>query len=136
MPRAADSCTARISAAGQTTAPTGSQWTPRGAAYVAGSTTSSNFPVRGALQTKLAGGKNAFVLKLNPAGNALVYSTYLGGNGSDVANGIAIDAAGNAYVALDVTSTNLPATGYQKSSRGATGRVRGETRGRRFRAAV
>src|SRR5881409_493593 len=57
-----------------------------GAAYVAGSTTSSSFPVRGALQSKLAGGKNAFVLKLNPAGDALVYSTYLGGNGSDVAN--------------------------------------------------
>jgi hypothetical protein len=89
-----------------------------GAAYVAGSTTSSNFPVSGALQPKLAGGKNAFVLKLNPAGNALVYSTYLGGNGSDVANGIAIDAAGNAYVALETTSTNLPVTGYQKSSRG------------------
>ena len=89
-----------------------------GATYVAGSTTSTNFPVKGALQPKLAGGKNAFVLKLNPAGNALVYSTYLGGNGWDVANGVAVDTAGSAYVAVDMTSTNVPASGYQKNSRG------------------
>ena len=90
-----------------------------GAAYVTGSTASTNFPVKGALQPKLAGGKNAFVLKLNPAGNTLVYSTYLGGNGSDVGNGIALDASGNAYVAGDTTSLNFPAGAFQKSNRGA-----------------
>src|SRR5205807_2560867 len=58
-----------------------------GAAYVTGSTNSSNFPLKTPLQSKLSGSKNAFILKLNPAGNALVYSTYLGGNGSDVGNG-------------------------------------------------
>jgi len=90
-----------------------------GAAYVTGSTTSANFPLRGALQTKLAGGRNAFVLKLAASGNALVYSTYLGGNGSDTANGIAIDGAGNAYVAGDTTSTSFPAAAFQKTLRGA-----------------
>jgi hypothetical protein len=89
-----------------------------GAAYVAGSTTSSNFPVRGALQAKLAGGKNAFVLKLAAAGNALVYSTYLGGSGSDAASGIAVDAAGSAYLAGDTTSLNFPAAAFQKTNRG------------------
>ncbi len=59
-----------------------------GAAYVAGSTMSANFPVRSALQSRLAGSRNAFVLKLSPAGNSLVFCTYLGGSGQDVANGI------------------------------------------------
>jgi hypothetical protein len=92
---------------------------PTGAAYVTGSTTSSNFPLRSAYQSKLAGGRNAFVLKLAASGNALVYSTYLGGNGADTANGIAIDGAGNAYVAGDTTSTSFPATAFQKTIRGA-----------------
>ncbi len=82
-----------------------------GSAYVTGSTMSENFPVRNALQSHLAGGRNAFVLKLNPAGNTLVYSTYLGGNASDNRNGIAVDAEGDAYVVGDRTSINFPATG-------------------------
>jgi hypothetical protein len=89
-----------------------------GSAYVTGSTISGNFPVRNALQSKLAGGRNAFVLKLNPAGNTLVYSTYLGGNASDNGNGIAVDAGGNAYVVGDTTSINFPATGFQRGNHG------------------
>ena len=46
--------------------------------------------------------------KLNPAGSALVYSTYLGGSGTDFSNGIAVDASGNAYVTGSTTSTNFP----------------------------
>ena len=92
-----------------------------GAAYVAGSTTSANFPVRNALQSKRVGGRNAFVLKLSPAGNSLVFSTYLGGNGSDTANGIALDSSRNVYVAGDTTSTAFPATAgaFQRSNRGS-----------------
>ena len=48
--------------------------------------------------------------KLNPAGSALVYSTYLGGSGDDNGNGIAVDAAGNAYVTGSTRSTNFPTT--------------------------
>jgi hypothetical protein len=90
-----------------------------GSVYLTGSTTSSNFPVRGAIQTKLAGAKNAFVAKLNPAGNTLVFSTYLGGSGSDLGNGIAVDGSGNVYVAGDTSSPNFPASGFQNTNRGS-----------------
>ena len=89
-----------------------------GAVYVTGSTTSQNFPVVYPLQSKLAGNRNAFVLKLAAAGNSLEYSTYLGGNSSDSGNGIAVDAAGNAYVVGDTTSLNFPASGWQRANRG------------------
>jgi hypothetical protein len=89
-----------------------------GAVYVAGSTTSADFPTRAPLQSRLAGARNAFAVKLAPAGNSLVYSTYLGGSGSDSANGIAVDAAGNAYLTGDTTSFNFPAPGWQRNNRG------------------
>ena len=91
-----------------------------GAAYVAGWTQSANFPVRNALQTSLAGSKNAFVVKLTPAGNGLAYSTFLGGNGSDSGNAIAVDSSGDVYIAGDTTSTNFPVSvsAFQKTYRG------------------
>ncbi len=89
-----------------------------GAAYVTGGASSSNFPISNPLQSFLKGSEDAFILKLNPAGNALVYSTYLGGSGFDVANGIAIDGAGNAYVAGDTTSTDFPIANAVQSSSG------------------
>ena len=53
---------------------------------------------------------NAFVTKLNASRHALVYSTYLGGNGDDSATGIAVDSSGNAYVTGYTDSTNFPTT--------------------------
>src|SRR5205814_9247046 len=84
-------------------------------AYVAGETVSSNFPTTaGAFQTTFGGGVfgagDAFVTKLNPTGSALVYSTYLGGSSSDAGYGIAVDAAGNAYVTGGTGSTDFPTT--------------------------
>ncbi len=62
---------------------------------------------------------DGFVTKLTPAGNALVYSTYLGGSGDDVGNGIAVDAAGSAYVTGWTDSTNFPTQSpYQAANRG------------------
>ena len=78
-----------------------------GDVYVTGWTMSANFPVSEPLQSALAGAKNAFVTRLNPAG-VLVYSSYLGGNGSDSGNAIAVDNAGNITVVGDTTSTNFP----------------------------
>ena len=78
-----------------------------GNAYVTGSTNSSNFPTVNPLQATNAG-RDAFVAKLNTAGSALAYSTYLGGSGGETPFGIAVDTAGNAYVTGDTTSTDFP----------------------------
>ncbi len=80
-------------------------------AYVTGETSSSNFPTTpDAFQTDFGGVADAFVTKLNAAGSDLVYSTYLGGSGSDRGGGIAVDGAGNAYVTGETFSTNFPTT--------------------------
>ena len=76
-----------------------------GNAYVAGGTTSNNFPHTGGFQTTFGGSVDAFVLKLNSSGS-IVYSSYLGAGGDDVANGIAIDSSGAAYVGGSTTSQN------------------------------
>ncbi len=89
-----------------------------GAAYVTGSTTSQNFPLRGAAQSSPGGGRDAFALKLSPAGNTLIYSSYLGGSGPDTGNAIAVDSAGDAYIAGDTSSLNFPAGGFQRSDKG------------------
>jgi len=78
-----------------------------GSAYVTGNTSSDNFPVHAAYQATLNPGANAFVTKLAPAGNALVYSTYLGG-GDDYGTAIAVDSSGSAYVAGYTDATNFP----------------------------
>jgi Beta-propeller repeat len=78
--------------------------------YVTGWSSSVNFPVVGGVQSRLSGARDAFVAKLNPAGNALIYSTYLGGTGVDYANAIAVDSLGEAVIVGDTTSTNLPVT--------------------------
>ncbi|HET8760889.1 MAG TPA: SBBP repeat-containing protein, partial [Nitrospiria bacterium] len=92
-----------------------------GNAYVAGKTQSVNFPTSGPLQAGLNGGSDVFVTKLNPAGTAAVYATYLGGSGADEAAGIAVDAAGNAYVTGRTSSSDFPTAGpLQATSGGGT----------------
>ena len=91
-----------------------------GNVYVAGYTDSANFPLSNAAQPARGGGVEAFVAKLNAAGNTLVYCTYLGGSGDDRAFGIAVDGGGNAYVTGWTYSTNFPVTSgaWQRSLRG------------------
>jgi hypothetical protein len=81
-----------------------------GSAYVTGS--ASSFPTTsGAFRPNPILASDAIVAKLNPAGNALIYATYLGGNGnSDGGTGIAVDASGHAYVTGRTNSTNFPTT--------------------------
>jgi hypothetical protein len=81
---------------------------PVGNAYLTGDTTSTNFPTVDPLQPGFGGVFDAFVAKLNTAGTALVYSTYLGGSFSDVSIGIAVDAAGDAYVTGQTQSPDFP----------------------------
>jgi len=84
-----------------------------GNAYVTGNTTSTNFPTVNPFQatnkaTPTTEKPTAFVTKLNAAGSAFVYSTYLGGNKWDSGLGIAVDSSGNAYVTGLTGSTNFP----------------------------
>ena len=91
-----------------------------GNVYVAGDTASVNFPTLSALDSTANGSNDVFVAKLNPAGTALVYSTYLGGSGDDFAQGLAIDSTGNAYITGSTTSPNFPPkNAYQSSYNGA-----------------
>ncbi len=80
--------------------------------YVAGVTNGTNFPVTaGAFQTVKSGGTyDGFVMKLSPAGDRLLYSTYLGGNGDDYALAMALDGSGEAVVAGMTTSITFPTT--------------------------
>lgn len=86
-----------------------------GNAIVTGDTTSGDFPTANAFQPQcapsFAGCWDVFVTKFNAVGTGLVYSTYLGGNDQefiDVGYGIAVDAAGVAYVTGMTGSPNFP----------------------------
>jgi Beta-propeller repeat len=85
-----------------------------GNTYLTGSTASTNFPVvnqiPGACNEGCGNGalQNAFLTKVNAAGSALVYSSYIGGGLGDGGNGVAVDSSGNAYLAGSTSSTNFP----------------------------
>ncbi|HJT23468.1 MAG TPA: SBBP repeat-containing protein, partial [bacterium] len=81
-----------------------------GNVYLSGDTTSTNFPTVGAYQTALAGVTNVFVTKMASTGASLLYSTYLGGNGSELGPGLALDSSNNIYVVGNTSSTNFPTT--------------------------
>jgi len=82
-----------------------------GQAHIAGRTWSADFPVTsGAARRNAPGGANIFVAKLNPTGTQLVYSTYVGGRYDDAGFGIALDAAGNAYLTGMTSSDDFPTT--------------------------
>lgn len=88
-----------------------------GDAFITGGTTSVDFPVTGGVfQPSLKGTQNVFVTELNPTGTAQVYSTYLGGSGTDTGFGIAVDASGNAYITGATNSTNFPTTAGVKQT--------------------
>jgi|GEM_PF-1260321 len=79
--------------------------------YVTGPTRSEDLPLVGAAQTDFGGGeiaRDAFVVKISSSGSQLIYSTYVGGSGSDTGYGIAVGADGSAYIGGETTSTDLP----------------------------
>ncbi len=80
-----------------------------------GSTDSNDFPTTSnayqrASKSTPTEGEDAFVTKLNPAGSALVYSTYLGGRRQQGSYGIKVDSSGNAYVPGITNSIDFPTT--------------------------
>jgi hypothetical protein len=92
-----------------------------GNAYVTGGTSSADFPTMNPLQSTIGGSGDAFVAKLNAAGSALVYSTYLGGSDSDSATGIAVDGFGNAYVTGGTSSADFPTMNPLQPTIGGSG---------------
>ena len=109
----------------------------QGQAYVAGVANPSFVPAASAFQPSPGGGTcvsgpntipcpDILIAKLNPSGTDLVYSTFLGGSGSDYAYGIAVDPAGNVYVTGATSSTNFPATAnalHQAHNRSVCGSI-------------
>jgi hypothetical protein len=81
-----------------------------GDAFVVGGTTSTNFPTHSAYQSTYGGNGDGFVFELNPGGSSLIYSTYLGGSGTDVAFGVVVDSSGAAYITGSTASTGFPGT--------------------------
>ncbi len=95
-----------------------------GDAFVSGITRSANFPTTsGVFQPQFGGGNcgggggggghpcnDGFIAKLNPSGSALVYSSFLGGSGDDIAFGLAIDGSGDAFITGQTDSSNFPTT--------------------------
>ena len=87
-----------------------------GNAYITGMTQSSNFPIRSAMQSTASGGLgDVFVTKVRPDNTGIIYSTYIGGDGTEgdtqgYVGGIAVDAAGSAYVTGVTRSPHFPTT--------------------------
>jgi hypothetical protein len=96
-----------------------------GAATVVGSVRSSNFPVINAVQSSLGGNSDVFITRFNPAGDALEFSTYLGGGNNDAARGLALDELGAVYVTGFTQSINFPVipgtNAFQSTFGGGTG---------------
>src|SRR5207253_2788201 len=94
-----------------------------GSAYVVGTTFSGDFPTTPGAFEGNTGTGDAFVTKFNPTGTSLVYSTRLGGSSEDLANAVAVDSSGNAYVTGSTPSTDFPTTpgAYQTSWAGGSG---------------
>jgi uncharacterized protein (TIGR03437 family) len=98
-----------------------------GHAYVCGATDAVDFPTRNAYQASIGGSRDAFFLRLNAAGFDLDYSSFLGGHGDDVCEGLALDPNGNLYLAGNTyarssgpSANDFPTSpgGFQRSSPG------------------
>jgi hypothetical protein len=82
---------------------------PSGDAFVTGQTDAKDFPTTaGTMQPVLAGSADAFVVEFSSSGSHLNFSTFLGGGGADIGNGVALDSAGNVFVTGQTQSTNFP----------------------------
>src|SRR5262249_3248309 len=97
-----------------------------GEAYVTGFTSSTNFPTASPIQISNGGGFDAFVAKLNAAGSALLYSTYLGGSANENTNStvtstnpIAVDSSSNVYITGYTSSSNFPTVSPLQASKAA-----------------
>lgn len=81
---------------------------PEGNIYIVGRTAASDFPLQGAMQSQNKGSGDAFVLKLDPTGKKVLYSTFLGGRSLEYGYAIAVDALGQAHVTGQTGSDDFP----------------------------
>ncbi len=89
--------------------------------YVAGITDSSDFPIVGnASQATYGENTDVFVAKIDPKGQDIVYSTYIGGSGNESLGGLAVDGQGNIYVGGTTSSSNLPTVNPFQNALGAS----------------
>jgi hypothetical protein len=86
--------------------------------YVAGETSSVNFPTKNPIQSQVGGSYDAFVSKFDPTGKKLIYSTYLGGNDYDHAVGLRVDRQGRAYLAGITFSADFPVQNALQTTKG------------------
>ena len=92
-----------------------------GAAYIAGQTNSGTFPLSDPVQPLLAGSYDAFYAKINPEGSALVYSSFLGGSGSDIAYATAIGPDRSMYLTGSTSSSNFTLVNPVQGTNGGSG---------------
>jgi uncharacterized protein (TIGR03437 family) len=95
-----------------------------GNVYLAGTTSSADFPLVNPLQTTLGGGSSfrpdAFVAEISADGSRLVYSTYFGGGGGEASLSVSVDASGEAFVAGTTASASFPLVNPLFSAFGTT----------------
>lgn len=93
-----------------------------GTVYLSGYTFSTNFPVKKALQSSMAGRADAFLTKFSKTGQSLIFSTYLGGSDIDNGWGLAVDKDGSAYLGGETESLDFPVKNAFQSRHGGGGR--------------
>lgn len=81
---------------------------PQGDTYIIGTTSSHDYPVANAYDDSFNGENDCFITKINPSGDVLLYSSYVGGSDTDRASALAIDAFGNAFVTGFTESSDFP----------------------------
>lgn len=105
-----------------------------GNVYLTGQSSSASFPFVNPYRSAQANNE-IFVAKFNPAGTALLYATYLGGSGEDLAISLAVDSAGSAYVLGETSSVDFPVRSAIQGTRGSASTVERDTTLTKFTAA-
>jgi hypothetical protein len=91
-----------------------------GGIHVVGTTSSANFPLESPLQAAPGGDHDVFIAKLDPSGQSLVYSTYLGGSWYEQPHDLAVDTAGRAFVVGSTRSRDFPLANPLQSAHGGS----------------
>jgi hypothetical protein len=93
---------------------------PKGGVYIAGKTTSTDFPLKSEVQSQKGGGEDAFVTVLLPLGTSIHFSSFFGGSANDVFYGVAVDGKGLVHLGGSTLSTGLGTPGAVQGSKAAS----------------